>query len=336
MMMRRTRARRAPCLAGVLALATASPALPAADTAEAHVAAARAAAGSDYTSVFDDVCFPPAPAAAGTPAQAAAVQPATVATPPRSAWHVEPVQVFDNLYYLGQSEFSAWAVRTSAGIIVIDALFEYSVEDEIVNGLSTLGLDPATIKYVIVSHAHRDHAAGARLLQQRFGAHVIMSAADWDYMAADRQAWPKPRRDLIATDGEKLTLGDTTLTLYLTPGHTPGTVSTLIPVTDHGQRHVVAEWGGTGMEFRNFPDAKAYWFQTYSRSIQHFRAAANSAGADVQIANHPNQDNAHAKLAALAKRRNADPHPFVIGAASVDRYLDMLDQCAQAGLARTR
>jgi hypothetical protein len=39
----------------------------------------------------------------------------------------------------GSPEYSAWAVNTSAGIIVIDALFDYSVEDEIVNGLTKLG-----------------------------------------------------------------------------------------------------------------------------------------------------------------------------------------------------
>ena len=37
-----------------------------------------------------------------------------------------------------------------------------------------------------------------------------------------QHGWPQPRRDLVATDGQRLTLGDTTLTLYLTPGHTPG------------------------------------------------------------------------------------------------------------------
>ena len=44
------------------------------------------------------------------------------------------------------------------------------------------------------------------------------------------------------TDGQKLTLGDTTLTLYITPGHTPATISTVIPVTDHGKPHMLAFW----------------------------------------------------------------------------------------------
>jgi metallo-beta-lactamase class B len=150
------------------------------------------------------------------------------------------VKVFDNLNFVGQTEYSAWAVTTSAGIILIDALWDYSVQDEVVGGLQKLGLDPRAIKYVLVSHGHIDHAGGASFLQKRFGAHVILSAADWELLSRDTGPWPKPTRDLIATDGQKLTLGDTTLTLYLTPGHTPGTISTLIPVTDRGKSHLVS------------------------------------------------------------------------------------------------
>jgi len=307
-----------------------------AGTADAHVAAAKAAAGSDHTAVFGDLCTAPAPApapAAPRPPQQAAAQPP--GPPPRAQWHVEPVKVFDNLYYLGQSEYSAWAVTTSAGIIVVDALFDYSVEDEIVNGLTKLGLDPKNIKYVLVSHAHSDHLGGARLLQERFGAQVIMSAADWDLAARNTQSWPKPKRDIVATDGQKLTLGDTTLTMYLTPGHTPGTISTLIPVKDQGRPHMAAEWGGTGFNFTITPEKpRRFWFETYASSADHFRDALTKANADVLIANHPNQDGAKAKLAALAKRKAGDPNPYVIGNDSVKRYVTMVGECARAGLAR--
>ena len=66
----------------------------------------------------------------------------------------------------------------------------------------------------------------------------IMSEADWKYMPKDFAEKDKtagagmPAKDIVATDGMKLTLGDTTLTLYVTPGHTPGTISTMIPVRD--------------------------------------------------------------------------------------------------------
>ncbi|PYR80381.1 MAG: MBL fold metallo-hydrolase [Acidobacteria bacterium] len=303
------------------------------NTVDAHVAAAKAAAGSEHTNTFNSLCMATEERASSNPA------PRANATPPpppdRAKWHVEPMKVFDNLYYLGQSEYSAWAVTTSAGIIVIDTLFDYSVEDEIVNGLTKLGLDPKNIKYVIVSHAHSDHEGGARLLQDRFGAHVLMSQADWDLTARITQSWPKPRKDMVVTDGQKLTLGDTTLTMYLTPGHTPGTISTIIPVRDNGRPHVAAEWGGTGFNFTVSPDKpRRYWYETYAASADHFRDAVKKAGADVLIANHPEQDGAKAKLAALATRKEGAPNPYVIGNDSVVRYVTMVGECARASLLR--
>src|SRR5439155_13476037 len=85
-----------------------------------------------------------------------------------------------------------------------------------------------------------------------------------------------------------LTLGDTTLTLYLTPGHTLGTISTLIPVKDNGKPHLAAEWGGTGFNWlRNratyiTPDRPdRFWFETYEKSASRFRDIVSKAGADI-------------------------------------------------------
>jgi metallo-beta-lactamase class B len=295
------------------------------DSVEAHVAAAKAAAGKEHTALLN-LCGGPAPPAAQGP-------------PERSQWHTEPVKVFDNLYFVGQTEYSAWAVTTSAGIILIDTIFDYSVEDEVVGGLKKLGLDPATIKYAIVSHGHFDHSGGAKYLQDHFGTRIILSSADWDLL--ERGTRTRPTRDLVATDGQKLTLGDTTLTLYLTPGHTLGTISTLIPVTDGGTPHLVAEWGGTGFNWiqnrtgyitPSRPDR--FWFETYSRSAERFRDIVATAGADALIANHTRLDGSKTKLPALGKRRPGDPHPYVIGNDSVKRYLTVANECAKAGMLR--
>ena len=310
------------------------------ETVEAHVAAAKAAARQEHISLLN-LCEAPSPTPASQPAQPAAAQPQ--GPPPRAQWHAEPVKVFDNLYWVGQTEYSAWAVTTSEGIILIDAIYEYSVEDEIVNGLTKLGLDPTKIKYVIVSHAHRDHAGGAKHLQDRFGARVILGAADWDWLASETGAWPKPRRDMVATDGQRLTLGDTTLTLYATPGHTPGTISTLVPVRDGGTPHLAAEWGGTGFNWLQGraryitperPDR--FWFENYINSARRFRDIVAKAGADVLIANHPDRDGSKTKLPAVQKRKPGDPHPYVIGKESVQRYLTVAEECAKAGLLRLK
>jgi len=306
---------------------------------EAHVAAAKAAAGVDFAGVFNRICAEAVPPA--TPPAPRPATPRPPGPPPRESWHAEPARVFDNLYFIGQTEYSVWAVTTSAGIILIDAIFDYSVDDEVVGGLKKLGLDPATIKYVVISHGHSDHSGGAKYLQDRFNARVILTAADWELL--DRSNGTKPRRDMVAVDGQKLTLGDTTLTLYNTPGHTMGTLSTLIPVTDHGTRHVAASWGGTAFNWVAnrtayiTPDRlDRFWFQTYSDSARRFKEIAAKAGADVLISNHTIFDGSKTKLPALERRKPGDPHPYVIGTDGVQRYLTVVNECAQAGLARVQ
>jgi metallo-beta-lactamase class B len=307
-----------------------------AGTVQSHVAAAKAAAGQEHPGLFNTVCAEPELPAA--PAQSGAPGP-----PDRSQWHAEPVKVFDNLYYVGQTEYSAWAVTTSDGIIIIDTIWDYSVEDEIVGGLTKLGLDPKKIKYAIVSHGHIDHAGGAKYLQDHYGTRIILAAADWDLLDRTAGVWPKPKRDIVATDGQRLTLGDTTLTLYLTPGHTLGTISTLIPVKDGGKPHLAAEWGGTAFNWlRNRavyitperPDR--FWFETYSTSAERFRDIVAKSGADVIISNHTIFDGSKTKLPAVQERKPGDPNPYVIGKDSVQRYLTVADECAKAGLLRLK
>src|SRR5437667_353293 len=112
-----------------------------------------------------------------------------------------------------------WVVKTSEGLILHDTAFDYMVQDQVVGGLKKLGLDPADIKYIIISHGHNDHYLGARYLQDTYKAHVLASKTDWDFMEKDNTpADKKPRRDMVVEDGSKLTLGDTTLTMYVTPG----------------------------------------------------------------------------------------------------------------------
>ena len=254
------------------------------DTVDAHVAAAKAAAEMYHVGLFTSLCStaniqPPATPQRGPRAGGPGAAPP--GPPDRSTWHAEPVKVFDNLYFVGMTEYSAWAVKTSDGIILLDTIYDYSIEDEVAGGLKKLGLDPATIKYALVSHGNIDHFGGAKFLQEHYGTKILMSAADWELIAASRNQ-NKPTRDMVVGDGQKLTLGDTTLTFTLTPRHTPGTVSTLIPVKDNGTPHLVAEWGGTGFNFPRNSDT----FRTYAASAEKFRDIAAKAGADVFISNH--------------------------------------------------
>jgi metallo-beta-lactamase class B len=311
-------------------------------TIESHVATAKALAATDPTALIN-LCEPAQAARAVDPARRGgqpppaqpAGTPAAPATPDRSRWAREPIKVFDNLYYVGEREYSAWAVTTSAGIIIIDPIYDYSVEEQVVGGLKKLGLDPTQIKYVVVSHAHRDHAGGAWYLQERFGARVLLTAPDWDMLERNKQNWPKPKRDMVVTDGQQLTLGDTTLTFVHTFGHTPGTMSTIVPVKDNGRSHVAALWGGTGFNFTITPERPAaHWFDAYIASARRFREAAAKAGADVFLSNHPSWDGSNDKMARLAARKAGELHPYVIGAKSVQNYFTIAEHCAEAGKLR--
>src|SRR5579862_7181677 len=194
-----------------------------------HVNAAKAVAytpGNDLTALFDAVCEPALNPKGPKEPNIQAKNNTNPPTGPRSDWHTEPGKVFDNLYYVGSPYQSTWAVTTSEGIIIIDSGYDYSAKELITDGLKKLGLDPTQIKYVILTHIHSDRIWGTPYLQKTYNAHVIMSQADWDADAKTNDPPElKPKKDMVATDGMKLTLGDTTLTLYSTPGHTPGTTS---------------------------------------------------------------------------------------------------------------
>ncbi|HET7086704.1 MAG TPA: MBL fold metallo-hydrolase [Rhizomicrobium sp.] len=303
-------------LLAALLLAASSLGVSAQPAVDAHLAAARKAEGLDFPGTIARLCIIP-----NAPRENSGPRP----IPDRATWYAEPARMFDNLYWVGTKIHSAWALRTSGGIILIDTLYNYAVEPEIVQGLIKLGLNPATIKYVIITHAHGDHDEGARLLQERFGSHVVM--ADWDLIEKN-PAMPGgvPKRDIVAEDGQKITLGDDSVTLISTPGHTPGTLSLIFTVKDRGKPVTIAYTGGTA--FNSQMDAARY--DTYIASQKKMAEAAKAAGASVIMSNHSEFDDAWERGRLIRLRRAGEPHPYELGADAVQRYFTMAGECAMA------
>ena len=313
------------------------------DTVAGHVAAAKAAGGELWPSIVNQLCTsatqPPPPARGAGAAQQA---PAPQGPPPRNEWYHGPEKVFDNMYVFstktpgGFGGVAAWAIKTSAGIILIDAIYDYAVKDMIDSGMRSAGLDPTQIKDIFVTHGHGDHFGGVKYLQELYSPHVYLSAADWDLMSRppatpNPNAQPIPKRDMVATDGQKLTVGDTTITVYLTPGHTPGTISFLIPVKINGASHMAAFWGGTAIGRGSQLDN----LKLYSASAKRFSEVATQAKADIMLSNHDAFGEYFKRIDAMKANPNA-PNPFVVGTDGVRRYLTVLDQCAQAQIAAKR
>ena len=96
-------------------------------------------------------------------------------------------------------------------------------------------------------------------------------------------------------------------------------------------RHTAALWGGTLFNFGQDPKR----FMAYAESSARFRDIAARAGADIVLSNHTDYDGTKQKLPRLASRAAGAPHPYVVGADSVRRYLTVANECAQAALAMT-
>jgi metallo-beta-lactamase class B len=315
------------CALVVWALVSAAHAQPAPDSIEGHLAAGKNAAGgrdntADFYGLVTALCVAPLNAPARPDA------PAPRMNPSRASTYLEPKQAFDDLYWMGTPSRSTWALTTRDGIILYDTQSVYDAEDVIFGGLKKLGLDPANVRYVIISHAHENEVGGARLLQERYGARIVMGAGDWDMVDQSVNGFPrgKPKRDIIATDGMKVTLGGRTVTIYLMPGHTPGTISGIFEVHDHGKPLTVAYSGGTEFNFVN----DVPHFDIYLASERKFGAIAAAAGATIIMGNQSQFDGAALKLRTLADRRPGEAHPLEVGAAAVARYFKIEDECAQA------
>ncbi|TMB67462.1 MAG: MBL fold metallo-hydrolase [Deltaproteobacteria bacterium] len=303
---------------------------------QAAIESAKTAAGFEFLGTLVRTCLLPQSGGEDTRDNVPSYVTNPASAPARDTWYAEPAKVFDNLYFVGGKLHSSWALTTKEGIILIDTIYPYNSEELIIGGMRKLGLDPKNIKYVLISHAHTDHIGGAEMLQVRYGARVVMGGPDWELVEKypNRYTTMAPKRDIVATDGMKITLGDTAITIWLTPGHTPGTLSYTFTVLDRGRVVNVAYSGGTAFNFvNNTPDPGIKNFQTYIDSQKHIAAKANFTGATVLLSNHSEFDNAFNKNRMLAGRGNG-PHPYELGADWVQRYFQVMQGCARAAQLR--
>jgi glyoxylase-like metal-dependent hydrolase (beta-lactamase superfamily II) len=103
------------------------------------------------------------------------------------------------------------------------------------------------LKYVLLTHAHPDHAGACTYLQDRYGAKIACSeyegrvlrqgACEFFQLDGSEEAvgqWrdmPKCEPDYIIKDGELIDLGDIRIEAILTPGHTAGSVSYMTDIS---------------------------------------------------------------------------------------------------------
>jgi metallo-beta-lactamase class B len=293
--------------------------------AQRHVAAAMALAKTDLVDQAKGFCT-----ATGVQREAVARQAQGLAPIPDV--HIEPVKIFDNLYYIGFNDVGAWAIPTSDGIILIDSLNTVEeAETVFAPDLMKVGLNPANVKYVIVGHGHADHWGGASYFQDKYKARVAVTATDWDMIErinpnanAQQTNRPRPKRDIVLTDGQKITLGDTTITIGITPGHTPGSIAMFVPVKHHGAPHMAMIMSGTQMTSAASFAAFQHVFNDIARPLK----------AETALNSHPGGlANTLPTMAALRRQYPAGAHPYLLGEERFGRELAIMLECGSARLA---
>ncbi|GGY89426.1 MBL fold metallo-hydrolase [Streptomyces nitrosporeus] len=120
-----------------------------------------------------------------------------------------------------------------------------AVED----GIRRLGLDPALLSRIVLTHGHRDHYGAAQELADRFGARIMAHRLDAPVIRGEREVadpvlldwelplWahaltvpdaPPTRVDRELEDGDELPFGGGARVVHC-PGHTPGSIGVHLP-----------------------------------------------------------------------------------------------------------
>lgn len=306
------------------------------DTIEGHTTAARALAQKDPSGMVGRAAGQ-CPGTASGPTGVAAPHPLSTHIP-----RIPPTRAFDNLSFIGDEFVGVWVLQTDQGLILFDA-FASAVDAQryVAADLPKLGLDPKQIKYVVITHGHWDHFGGAGYFQKSLGARLVMGKPDWDRLSlldpwgTEVQGQLAAKPDIALSDATMdLTLGNTTVKLRLTPGHSPGTVSALVPAREGDATHWLALWGGNAFQRSPEPVMKdglvlQAGVRRMQQSAREFRDWAAKNGGVGVISTHPAGERT-TRFAALQNRTPGSPHPFVMGKERTQDYFTALDHCMSA------
>ena len=217
-----------------------------------------------------------------------------------------PHKIIGNIYYVGTRSLATFLIVTPQGNILINSDYERTVP-VIKASVEKLGFKFTDIKILLGSHAHGDHMEGDALAKELSGAQVMAMAEDIPALQTMRTPSGKPRPEYKAIrDGEKVTLGGTTLVAHLTPGHTRGCTTWTATVEEGGKAYDVVIIGSVGVNQgtqlvnnKQVPQIA----EEYQRSFRILRGLK----CDVPLGSHPAMYNLAEKYPKIGK----GPNPFI-------------------------
>lgn len=230
----------------------------------------------------------------------------------------QPFRLIGNIHYVGASGISSFLITTPEGHILMDTGFETTVP-RIRESVAKLGFKLSDIKIILNSHAHLDHSGGHALMQELTGARILMSEADAALLASggtndftpyskEMMGYRPAKADRILRDGDKVTLGGTTLTCHLTPGHTKGCTTWTMDVVEDGKVQHIVFFGSTSI-LPGVPLVNNAQYPGIADDLATSYKKLKSLPCDVFLAPHTGFFDLEAKANRLA--RGEKPNPFI-------------------------
>ena len=216
-----------------------------------------------------------------------------------------PHKVIGNIYYVGTKSLAVYLIVTPAGNILINSTYERNVP-LIQKSVEQLGFKFSDTKILLGSHAHGDHQEGDAMVKQMTGAQVVALAEDVPALEAMKPGGKPHPIDRVIHDGDTVTLGGTTLTAHLTPGHTRGCTTWTLRANDGGKPYEVVIIGSLGTN----PGFKLVNNTEIPNQADEYERAFKTTKAlkcDVPLGSHPSMYNLEKKYPLIGK----GPNPFI-------------------------
>jgi metallo-beta-lactamase class B len=217
-----------------------------------------------------------------------------------------PFRIMDNLYYVGTKELASFLFVTPQGDILMNSNYESSVP-VIKANVEKLGFKFTDVKVLIAGHAHPDHVEGDALLKELTGAQVVVGRVDADKTKEFRPGGKPHPIDRLIDEGETATLGGTTLTAHLMPGHTRGCLAWSTTLKEEGKSYYTFIECSLNGQFLQTLD-------NYPGMLDDFRATykkARTFPVQVFLSSHASFFNLAEKYEKMQKRGPGDPNPFI-------------------------
>jgi metallo-beta-lactamase class B len=216
-----------------------------------------------------------------------------------------PHRIIGNLHYVGTRSLASFLVATPEGHILINTNYEAGVP-VLKDSVEKLGFRFSDIEIILGSHAHGDHMEGDALVKEMSGAQVMAMAEDVPALERMRPGGKPHPIDRVLRDGDRVTLGGSTLVARLTPGHTRGCTTWTMTVQEGSRSYdvvIVGSMGSNpGFQFVNNKENP-----NIAEEYKHGFRVLRSLKPDVPLASHPAMYNMEEKFAKIGK----GPNPFI-------------------------